>query len=122
MLTSMKSILIVDDDSDIRANVKDILDELGFRTDVAGDGLSALELVRHNFYDVALLDFKLPGMDGVELSREIKKLNPGTAVIMITAYAGSQCDVDGGESVLLRVLQKPVDVEILLPLVQDACA
>ncbi len=81
-------ILVVDDDIDNCRNLADILGDLGYRVDTATDGPSALELVRANRYDVALLDLRMPGMDGLELYREIKRLRAGTVALLITAYAG----------------------------------
>src|SRR5512147_828002 len=72
------TLLLVDDDVDICANLADILGDLGgYRVDVAHDGPTALELVRQRPFDVALLDLKMPGMDGLTLYRELKKLRAG---------------------------------------------
>src|SRR5579864_5581971 len=79
------SILVVDDDVDTCRNLSDILTDLGYRVDTAHDGPTALELVRQNAYDVALLDYKMPGMDGLTLYREIKRLRAGTVAIVVTA-------------------------------------
>ncbi len=114
------SILVVDDDADICSNVRDILEDLGYRTDIAHDGPSALRLIREKPFDIALLDFKMPGMDGAELYSEIRKLRPEIVAIMITAYAGS----DGAERARAagtwRVMRKPVDFASLLPLLEEA--
>jgi CheY-like chemotaxis protein len=80
--------LVVDDDADICHNLVDILHDLGFQADSALNGLAALDLVRKRPYDVALLDLKMPGMDGLALYREIKKLRASTVSILVTAYAG----------------------------------
>lgn len=115
-----RRILIVDDCDDIRANLTDILQEVGYRVDQAHDGYSALDLVEKNLYAIVLLDFKMPGMDGAKLAQEIKQLCPQTVAIMITAYAngnGAQKVVDSG---LVRLLRKPVNLEHLLPLVAEA--
>ncbi|QDT61425.1 Response regulator receiver protein [Stieleria bergensis] len=116
---SQKRVLIVDDDTDICANIKDILDDLGYRTDVAHDGPDALELIDSQRYDVAVLDFCMPGMDGAALHDEIIKRRPEIAAIMVTAYAhgdGAQRARDGG---IQQVLRKPVDLGELLPLIDD---
>ncbi len=120
-----RRILIVDDCDDIRANLTDILQEVGYRVDQAHDGSSALNLVEKNRYAIVLLDFKMPGMDGAELAEEIKKLCPDTVAIMITAYAngnGAQKVIDSG---LVQLLRKPVNIDHLLPMVagifQDGC-
>src|SRR5437764_5346527 len=88
MKPSEASILVVDDDVDTCRNLSDILTDLGYHVDTAHDGPTALELVRKRPYDVALLDYKMPGMDGLTLYREIKRLRSGTVAIVVTAYAG----------------------------------
>lgn len=114
------SVLVVDDDDDIRSNVRDILEDLGYRTDTAHDGPSALQLVERSTYDVALLDFKMPGMDGATLYAEIKKIRPEIVAIMVTAYAGSNGVDKAKEAGTWKVLRKPVDFGALLPLVEQA--
>ena len=78
----------MDDDEDICQNMADIFIDLGYEVDVAHEGRAALELVRKRPYDVALLDLKMPGMDGLTLYREIKKLQSGMVAFLVTAYAG----------------------------------
>src|ERR1043166_4222505 len=87
MIPKGSSILVVDDDVDTCRNLSDILTDLGYRVDTAHDGPTALELVQRNTYDVALLDYKMPGMDGLTLYREIKRLRAGMVAIVVTAYA-----------------------------------
>src|SRR6187551_2357610 len=86
-MKSSRSILIVDDEVDTCANLSDIFTDLGFEVGTAHDGASALELIRERHYDVALLDLRMPGMDGLELYRRIKKLRSGTVALIVTAYA-----------------------------------
>lgn len=114
------SVLVVDDDPDTCRNLSDILTDLGYRVDTAPDGPAALELVRRTPYDVALLDFKMPGMDGLELYREIKKLGGGTVAIIVSAYTNPATrDAALGEGAW-QVLAKPVDFPRLLGLVNEA--
>jgi CheY-like chemotaxis protein len=113
-------VLVVDDDVDTCRNVSDILQDLGYRVDVAHDGPSALELVRKNSYDVALLDYKMPGMDGLTLYRKIKALRAGTVAIVITAYAGGTTVEEALGAGAWQVLPKPVDFPKLLGLVGEA--
>jgi len=114
-----KRVLVVDDDQDICANIKDILDDLGYRTDTAFDGDAALQMVKTNRYDVAVLDYQMPGMDGATLHQEMIKLQPQIAAIMVTAHAqgdGAQRARDGG---IQQILGKPVDLVELLNLVEE---
>jgi DNA-binding NtrC family response regulator len=114
------SILIVDDDADTCANLSDILTDLGYRVASAHDGPSALELARFRPFDVALLDLKMPGMDGLTLYREIKRLRAGTVALIVTAHAASDTAAKALQTGAWQVLAKPVDFERLLPLVETA--
>jgi two-component system, NtrC family, response regulator HydG len=113
-------ILLVDDDVDICRNLSDILADLGYRVDVAHDGPTALGLVRRRPYDVALLDLKMPGMDGLTLYRQIKKLRAGTVAMIVTAYASDATAREALGAGAWRVLAKPVDFPALLGLVERA--
>jgi CheY-like chemotaxis protein len=120
MTTGISSILVVDDDVDTCRNLSDILTDMGYQVTTAHDGPSALALLRQAPFDVALLDYKMPGMDGLTLYREIKKLRAGTVAIVVTAYAGGTTTEEALEAGAWRVLPKPVDFGKLLGLVGEA--
>lgn len=119
-------ILIVDDDPDICANLADILSDVGYVTITALNGESALAMVRKHCpehercFDLCLLDFKMPGMDGVELLNRIHDLRPKLRAIMITAYAGDDGVQRARAAGTWKVLQKPVDVQELLGTISEA--
>jgi two-component system, NtrC family, response regulator HydG len=119
-MPALPRILVVDDEVDTCSNLSDILGELGYSVDVAYDGLSALELIKQRSYDVALLDLRMPGMDGLELYRKIREVSAKTVAIVVTAYAGS----DTAKSVLSagawKIIPKPVNIGLLLGLVAEA--
>src|SRR3954447_21101652 len=114
------SILVVDDDVDTCLNLHDVLVDLGHHVDVAHDGPSALELVRRRPYDLALLDLRMPGMDGVTLYREIRKIRAEAVAMVVTAFAGADTEADALAAGVWRVLSKPVDFPKLLKLVGEA--
>jgi CheY-like chemotaxis protein len=114
------SILVVDDDVDTCRNLSDILTDLGYQVDVAHDGPAALEKVMEKVYDIALLDLKMPGMDGLTLYREIKKLRAGTVAIVVTAYASHATTDEALAAGAWHVLAKPIDFPKLLGLVGQA--
>ncbi|HVX64248.1 MAG TPA: response regulator [Pirellulales bacterium] len=120
MSDAAPTILVVDDEVDTCANLSDILTELGYQVDVAYDGPSALELVKQKNYDVALLDLKMPGMDGLELYRRIKQLQAGTVAIVVTAYASSGTANEALAAGAWQILPKPVELPKLLNLVGEA--
>jgi DNA-binding NtrC family response regulator len=120
MKTASPSVLVVDDEKDTCSNLQDILTDLGYRVDVAYDGPSTLELVKQNAYDIALLDLRMPGMDGLELYRRIKELRSGTVAIIVTAYATSDTAQAAQHAGAWRILPKPVDFPRLMDCVDEA--
>ena len=116
MMKSPRSILVVDDEPDTCANLSDILTDMGYQVDVACEGVKALELVREKPYDIALLDLKMPGMDGLELYRRIKELRADTVAMIVTAYASDATAKAALDAGAWRILSKPVDLQQLLRL------
>ncbi|MDA7902385.1 response regulator [Mariniblastus sp.] len=125
-MTDSYRILIVDDDLDILANLSDILSELGYDIITAASGQEALarlgdadsdEVQR---LDLCLLDFKMPGMDGVELLEKIHERRPEVPAIMVTAYAGEDGDRRAMEAGTWKVMRKPVDVRLLIGMIGQA--
>ena len=77
-------VLIVDDDASVRRALHSTLQTLGFSTSEASGGEEALVLARAIPYDVVLLDFNMPGLDGLETCRQLRRLLPRIAILMLT--------------------------------------
>lgn len=113
-------VLLVDDERDY---LEVLIRRLG-RRDLDVDGVSsgeeALQYLRARPIDVAVLDVKMPGMDGLMVLREIKKLSPLIEVIMLTGHASLEVAVEGMRSGAFDYLMKPTDIDELLYKIQDA--
>jgi len=120
VVQSIHRVLIVDDEPDTCANLSDILSDLGYQVDTAHDGFAALELVKKNAYDVALLDLRMPGMDGLELYRRIREISAGTVAIVVTAYTTSDTAKSVCAAGAWRIVPKPVNIGGLLGLIAQA--
>lgn len=120
MGTSERRILVVDDEVDIRDNLSDILTEFGYKVDTAEDAPSALALVERHPYEVALLDLRLPGMDGIELYRRLRERRPATVALLLTAYASPTAAREAIAAGAWRVLSKPIDPSEILRLIDAA--
>lgn len=109
-------VLVVDDDPGIGETMSDILTLEGYEVDVANCGERAVALCAQNHYAFALLDIRMPGMNGVETLREIRRIDGSVRVIMITGYEcgelAQQAMLEGAEA----VFRKPLDVAAFLPL------
>jgi len=92
------------------------------KVDVTGEnsGEEALAYLSRNPIDVVVLDVKMPGMDGIETLREIKKRMPLTEVIMLTGHANLDVAIEGMEIGAFDYLMKPINIDDLLYKVQDA--
>ena len=84
------SILVVDDQVGMLETFTDILEDRGFNVVTADDGFSAIKRVKAQAFDLIFMDIKMPGINGVQTFREIKKINPKIAVVMMTAYSSCQ--------------------------------
>ncbi len=114
MTAATRRILIVDDEADIRDSVADILIDFGYEVGTAGSGPEALTRLEEQLYDVALLDFRMPGMDGLTLYRKMRELYPETSVILVSAYTGDGISEEALASGIRRVISKPVDMSEIL--------
>ena len=113
------NILLVDDDKDTCAAMSDIFLDLGYTVDMAYDGPGALELSGWHHYRLALLDYKMPGMDGLELCRRLKNSQPSVVVALVTAFSSLDKPGEAREAGVRCSLLKPVDFSILMPLVEE---
>lgn len=111
-------ILVVDDDRSNCRILSKLLSAQGYRVDWADNGQDAVMLARQHPYGLALLDYRMPDMDGVELYRQLRQIRPEIVGVFQTAFAKIEviyAAIDAGAE---RVLAKPVDARELLPLVE----
>jgi len=107
-------ILLVDDEQDFRDIMTKKLGKRDLNCDNAQDGVTALEMIKAKNYDVVLLDVKMPGMDGIETLREIKKHAPLTEVVMLTGHASVESGINGIKFGAFDYLMKPIDMDPLM--------
>lgn len=113
-------ILAIDDEPNIRHLIRNEFSLEGFKVTTAGSGEEGLKLFEDNSFDVVLLDIRLPRMNGIEVLRRLKKKDPATEVIMITAYGDIQTAVDSLKLGARDYLTKPFKLDELLSLVKKA--
>ncbi len=109
-------IILCDDDDLVRGFVARVLDEAGYIVETVSDGHTAVELVRHAFADLLVVDFAMPGMNGAEVMRAARAIRPDLPVLMITGYADSESVSGLGAEV--PVLRKPFEAGALLAMVR----
>jgi DNA-binding NtrC family response regulator len=112
-------ILVVDDDENIRNTMKAILEDEGYIVDLAATGSEAIQKTKKSAYNIALLDIRLPDMEGVELLKLIKDTVPRTRKIMVTGYPSMQNAIAALNKNADAYLIKPIDIENLLNTVKE---
>ena len=112
-------ILLVDDNPDACAAAAKLLWAWGYQADVAYDGPTALKLVDDKSYAMAIIDYQLPGMNGVELFRHMRQLHPDLVGVFLTGFTTIEVVYPAIEAGIVRVLPKPVDFKELMPLIEE---
>jgi DNA-binding NtrC family response regulator len=116
-------VLLVDDETPFVETMTKRLTKRNLSVQTAFSGYEALDkLEKENGVDVVILDVKMPGMDGIETLREIKKMRPLTEVIMLTGHATVETAIEGMKLGAFDYLMKPCNIEQLMAKVQEAKA
>ena len=116
MMSEMIRILVVDDNPDMAETLADILELKGFSVHAAASGAEALEILQDQPVDILLTDVKMPGMNGLELYRETRKLYPRLITIFMTAYSADELIQQGMAEGVKTILDKPLDMNFLVRL------
>jgi DNA-binding NtrC family response regulator len=113
-------VLVVDDEKNQREIYTLILEDDGYQVTTAQSGEQALRIAGENPFDLVLTDYKMAGMDGVTLLNELLKVDPSIIVIMMTAHGSVESVKEALRSGAFDYLEKPIDRDQLLKVVQDA--
>ncbi|MFH1231518.1 MAG: formate dehydrogenase accessory protein FdhE, partial [Planctomycetota bacterium] len=111
-------ILVVDDEEIVRDSVSEWLKSNHYYVEYACDGHEAINKVRNSRFDTAVVDMKMPDIDGLEVTRQIKNLAPQTVVIMITAYGTVENAVEAMKLGVSDYLQKPFNPDELINVIE----
>jgi DNA-binding NtrC family response regulator len=114
------STLFVDDEEEFLATVIKRMKKRNLEVLGASSGEQALEVLKSHHVDVVVLDVRMPGMDGIQTLREIKRDFPLVEVVMLTGHANMEVAVEGMELGAFDYLMKPVEIDELLYKLQDA--
>jgi len=114
------NILVVDDLKSIRMTLGRVLEDEGYNVVLAEDGYQAIEVAKQTSFDLIFMDIKMPGINGVQTFREVKKINPQAAVIMMTAYSVEDLVREALEEGAYAVVYKPFDIENIVSIIESA--
>lgn len=104
---NMYRLLIVEDNSDIARLIRFHVRDLGYEADIAGDGIAALEMSQQNSYQLVVLDLMLPGIDGLEVCRQLRARSARVPILMLTSRTAEQDRVSGLETGADDYITKP---------------
>lgn len=113
------SVLIVDDEKNMRITLSDILLEEGYRVTTASTGEEAVSLCEQHGFDVILMDVRMPGINGVEAFRRIRRHREGVRVIMMSAYSVDDLKQAALEEGAIAFLPKPLDVQKVVAMIGE---
>ncbi|MFV9510381.1 response regulator [Tepidibacillus sp. LV47] len=117
-----KKVLIVDDQFGIRVLLYEVFGKEGYQTYQAANGKEALLIVQQVSPDIVLLDMKIPGMDGLEILKRIKKINRDIKVIMMTAYGELDMINEATKLGAITYITKPFDIDLIRSIVKEQIA
>ncbi len=113
------NILVVDDEEGMRMTLAGILEDEGYNVVEAEDGYKGIEAAKNTKFQIAFVDMRMPGINGAETFKEIKKISPDTVVFIMTAYYDQDLLKETIRLGAQAVLYKPLDVDLILNLIQE---
>lgn len=118
-MNDQAKIIIIDDDETIRKSIAGVLKAAGYSVDTAQNGKEAIERANSNFYNLALIDIRLPDMEGIQLLTAMKETTPKMIKIMLTGYPSMQNAIDAVNKGADGYVVKPVKMDDLLRVVKE---
>ncbi len=113
-------VLLVDDEAELVSHLAKRLKARGLSAASATSGDEAVELASEEAFDVAVIDLKMPGLDGVETLQKLKELQPMMNAIMLTGHGSFEAAHESGRHDAYRFLTKPHEFDSLLAVIQEA--
>ena len=114
----MSQVLVVEDYEDARAMVEMILEDAGYQVLLAADGAEGVTMARRHHPDAILMDIFMPGLDGIEATRQLKA-DPETAAVPVIAYTAKPAFARDGDELFAAVCTKPCPPDELLKIVGE---
>ena len=119
MTNNKPKVLVVDDQKSMRLTLAAILEDQGYDVTEVEDGYRAIEAQEQVPFDLVFMDIKMPGINGVQTFREIKKISPKSVVVMMTGFAVEDLVKDALDEGAFSVIYKPFDLEGVIKLVES---
>jgi len=114
------TVLIVDDDKEMGRLIKKVLDREDYQVRIAENATAGLMLLQQRTFDLVISDFRMPGMNGIELIRKAKQISPRTQLILITAFGDVQTYLDATGAGAFEYINKPIKMGDLKAVIRKA--
>jgi DNA-binding response OmpR family regulator len=114
-----KRILIVEDDEEMRALLRDVIEDDGYKTDSVNNGSEAFRKLVKESFDLIITDLRMPGLTGLDILPGMKKLHPEAFIIVITAFGSEEVQRKALERGANAYLEKPIHFKKLRTLIHD---
>ena len=115
----MVRIMIIEDDKEMRSLLKDFLEEEGFATDSASNGVDALQMLSKDHFDLVITDIRMPGLTGLDILPRIRRLKPEIPIIVMTAYGSDDVRRRSLERGATIYLEKPIHLSKLRAVIRE---
>lgn len=115
----MVRIMIIEDDKEMRSLLKDFLEEEGFETDSASNGVDALRMLSKDYFDLVITDIRMPGLTGLDILPRIRRLKPEIPIIVMTAYGSDDVRRRSLERGATIYLEKPIHLSKLRAVIRE---
>lgn len=121
-MIEVDKVLLVDDEVEFAETLAERLRARGLQVDVATNGEQGVEKASETVFHAVILDFAMPGMDGIETLKALRKHNPDIQVMLLTGQATIKAAVEANRLGAVDVLEKPTDIATLLEKIREARA
>jgi two-component system, NtrC family, response regulator HydG len=118
MQKEQANILVVDDEQGIRITLAGILEDEGYNVVVAEDGYKGAEAAEKTKFKIAFIDMKMPGINGIETFKRIKKVSPDTIIFFMTAFIAEDLLKEAVQLEIQAILYKPLDIDLVLKVIK----
>jgi len=121
-MPSVDKVLLVDDEVEFIETLAERLRARGLQVDIATSGKTGIEKAKETVFHAVVLDFAMPGMDGIETLKALREHNPDIQVMLLTGQATIKAAVEANRLGAVDVLEKPTDIDTLLEKIHEARA
>jgi DNA-binding NtrC family response regulator len=120
LIMSNEKVLLVDDEQEFTQVLSERMKARGLNVVTADNGPTAIQKAEAESFDAIILDIRMPGMDGIETLRRLRKINPNLQVIMLTGQASVKAGIEATKLGALDFLEKPADLKQIMEKIQEA--